>query len=709
MSDSEDSIDPNDYSINEYYRLVQPLWSFDNNHERYFNSHKLLRTLLDFSLTHSLNLKNLQKRDLILGDLECIDIETNKGISINIDGTYNGLLRHKYVEFCTQLALSSYLFSRFHLPDEYDSLEFLQNTKIDLNEVKLLKGSNKLSSISYSQQHKSSINALSLSGLNYKTINLCKLLTAHEFESKEKLTSNTISHIPANTIANLAGFSSISEYSIERDSVEPPQELLNQIFPFINELLDILSIVFKELRRTLLQDMVVIRKKYPQHTLSKHPTFNSDLFNKYADDVESLGLISAVFRPKELEKKFLHTPASTSNNIIEMQQKQIIALEAQSKAIIDTLKGFVERQSQVFELQNDCLQRIQNNSNGLSILISSGNKHTLPLAQLNLQETSELYAHANGNLNQGLQYTVDLINNLNTLTKGDYKELQNKIKYEEGPSEASRQESDYHRFSKESEVARRFSGDLVPPRFSQDSEAVRRFSGDLVPPRFSPRDPYREKSPLATIAYSNQQTPTGTRLPEPPGLSNTLTAPYTLHPLQNPIPQQIPIQQHIPMQQHIPQQIPQIPIPHITHIPHIQMQQHVSHSQNIPQFDHNAPQPPVSPEILKRQAVLSRRLSRQASTLYEMWDDFKDLEKDLRDNEITITEWLKIHGSSERQFRHTRLKIIKFIEDEALRRNCDVEIVKEKLHNKMRNRLRPWTLDEVQRMLTSGKRIKLDD
>ena len=91
-----------------------------------------------------------------------------------------------------------------------------------------------------------------------------------------------------------------------------------------------------------------------------------------------------------------------------------------------------------------------------------------------------------------------------------------------------------------------------------------------------------------------------------------------------------------------------------------------------------------------------------------MWDDFKGLEK-LRDHDITVTEWLKVHGSSERQFRHTRLKIIKFIEEEAVRRRTSVEYIKERLHNKMRNRVRPWTLDEVQRMLTANKRIDLDD
>lgn len=116
----------------------------------------------------------------------------------------------------------------------------------------------------------------------------------------------------------------------------------------------------------------------------------------------------------------------------------------------------------------------------------------------------------------------------------------------------------------------------------------------------------------------------------------------------------------------------------------------------------------VLPRTVKRNLVLNRRLLRQATTLYEMWNDFKDLERDLVANNITVTEWLKVHGLLERQFRHTRQKIIKFIEDEAARQKVDVEVIKEKLYNKMVKRMRPMTLDQLQRMLTMGKRIDLD-
>ena len=58
------------------------------------------------------------------------------------------------------------------------------------------------------------------------------------------------------------------------------------------------------------------------------------------------------------------------------------------------------------------------------------------------------------------------------------------------------------------------------------------------------------------------------------------------------------------------------------------------------------PQPRLAqtPQNPERQRVLHRRLSRQATTLYEMWDDFKGLEKALEDYGISVTEWLKLHA-----------------------------------------------------------------
>ncbi|KAK6464901.1 hypothetical protein DFJ63DRAFT_294838 [Scheffersomyces coipomensis] len=587
MSDSEDSsIDTNEYSIQDYYKLIRPLWAAKNVNASYLNNHKLLRTLVDFSLTHSLFLKNLQKRELDLGDiiptkinyLNSLVIRTPNHNNLNNQQNpyqYYGCFRNKFVEFCPHLAISAYLFTRFHIPDDYGSLEFIfnENHKLNLQDVKLLKGNNKLSAISYSQQHKSSINALGLSGLNYKDINLNKLLSTQEFEINDKLVSLDIEQLPHRLMLQLAGnFTSFNDYVIPRNNLEPPQELLDQIFPFINTIDPIsdsssmlrIKHLLTILRRSLVQDMVIIKRKYPNNPISKHPLFNSEAFNKFNINMDDMS---------DNYESMINNPNLDLSKIVEIQNNKIKNLQDQlnniygdQKNVFENFNSFVELQNDVFQRQSEHLQKIQNSINGLLVLFSTRNKNLIPLAQQSLSETSEfINSISSANVNQGLNNTLELLSKLSSTNA----------------------------------------------------------------------------SQVITI-------------------NNTNPVFNALQPIQQ-IPQ--------PLQ----------------------------------------PQAPLTPQQLERQLILNRRLSRQATTLFEMWDDFKGLEQALKDHEITVTEWLKVHGSSERQFRHTRLKIIKFIEDESARRNCSVEIIKEKLHNKMRNRLRPWTLDEVQRMLTSGKRINLND
>ncbi|RLV89163.1 hypothetical protein JA1_005322 [Spathaspora sp. JA1] len=624
ISDSEDSSsDPNEYTIEDYYKLVRPLWAARNINANYLNDHKLLRTLVDFSLSHSLPLKNLQKRELEIGDIipgkiNYVDtlIIKSRANDISNQGLfqYSGCFRHQFIEFCPHLAISAYLFSRFHIPDEYGSFEFILSDsatkRISLEEVKLLKGNNKLSAISYSQQHKSSINALSLSGLNYKDINLTKLLSTQDFEYTEKAISKSMDSLPHSTMLLFAGFDSFQNYNVPRNSLEPPQELLDLIFPFVNQIVpeyyneDMIQIkdLLIMLRRSLCQDMVVIKQKYPLNPLSKSDIFNSKEFENFSKQVEDAGELDgwvhdSCFSPEDTNEDLpidnwptIQDPESRSElqRVVEFQTLKLKSLDNQINTyaqeqshMYSVLSKFIETQNEVFQRQSEYIQRIQNSINGLVILMSSRNKNSFSLAQQSLQETQNyINTVESTNLKHGLDTTIDLLGKLNTT------------------QHQQQQQQQQH----------------IPPSNS--------------------------------ILTNNHQI-------------------YNLHTVKSPTSKSLS------------------PDPQL--------------------------QAPMSPVQVERQRVLNRRLSRQATTLFEMWDDFKGLEKELKDHEITVTEWLKVHGSSERQFRHTRLKIIKFIEDEAQRRGSSVEYIKERLHNKMRNRLRPWTLDEVQRMLTSGKRINLDD
>lgn len=753
MSDSEDSsLDVNEYTIDDYYKLVKPLLQARNSNTSYLNDHKLLRTLVDFNLSHSLSLKNLAKRELEIGDLIPTKINYIDTVVVKFNaadptafapttGTpytthYAGCFRNKYVEFCPHFAISAYLFSRFHIPDEYGSYEFIfsdSSKKISLENVKLIKGNNKLSAISYSQQHKSSINALSISGLNYKDINLTKLLSTHDIETTEKLASKSIELLSNQVMLNLSGFRNFEEYNLVRNSIEPPQSLLDKIFPFIDEItpeeyskemLQVKQLLIM-LRKSLVQDMVIIKKKYPLNPLSKSDLFSSMEFLQFLNSVEASNKLDNIINqsmfgpdddktesdvddtnswpsviqesetnPKDLNKiiEFQNTKIKNLDNLINNVYKQ------QQERTNELLRSFIENQNGIFQSQSEALNKISNSINGLIILMTSQNKNALTLANQTLHETSNLIKTIEQtNLQKGVDNTVELLNNLNQIQAGKTGESSQPSTEPPLPSSSSVTAA-----GSTSATQPTSQTSVVPvdttPQLQMAMKPSLSTSTSVPPPAQQPQPPQQQQ-----------------HNPPPPSLPPTLPPqlPSLLHQAQ---PPQLPIaapvsqlQHTMPLQTHHQYYLnpsntpPQHRSNPMSPIPQIALQQQQLQQQQPP------PPPPLTAQQIERQRALHRRLSRQATTLFEMWDDFKGLEKELRDHDITVTEWLKVHGSSERQFRHTRLKIIKFIEEEAVRRRTSVEYIKERLHNKMRNRVRPWTLDEVQRMLTANKRIDLDD
>ncbi|RCK57436.1 hypothetical protein Cantr_07001 [Candida viswanathii] len=743
MSDSEDSsLDVNEYTIEDYYKLVKPLLQARNtSNTNYLNDHKLLRTLVDFNLSHSLSLKNLAKRELEIGDLIPTKINYIDTLVVKFSaadptafapttGTpytthYAGCFRNRYVEFCPHFAISAYLFSRFHIPDEYGSYEFIfsdSSKKISLENVKLIKGNNKLSAISYSQQHKSSINALSISGLNYKDVNLTKLLSTHDIETTEKLASKSIQSLSNQVMLNLSGFRNFEEYSIVRNSLEPPESLLNKIFPFVDdiqpesyskEMLQVKELLIM-LRKSLVQDMVIIKKKYPLNPLSKSDLFSSIEFLEFLNSVEAANMLDTIinqsmFSPDDDKTESdvddtnswpsvnqeLESNPKDLNKIIEFQNNKIKALDhlvnnvykQQQEKTNELLRSFIDNQNAIFQNQSEALLKISNSINGLIILLTSQNKNALSLVNQTLQETSNyIKTIEQTNLQRGVDNTVELLNNLSQVQAGSQQQQQQQ-QPPQRPLPSSQPSTAGSIASTQPTSAAPASQPQIalqpPPQASSVPPPV-------APPTLPPH--------LPSLIHQHSQGP---------------SPPSHIHPPQ--VPATVPsvggsqLQHTIPLQAHqyylnptsTPPQHRSTPM---SPIPQIALQQQQQQQAQLSQQPIN-----LTPQQMERQRALHRRLSRQATTLFEMWDDFKGLEKELRDHDITVTEWLKIHGSSERQFRHTRLKIIKFIEEEAVRRRTTVDAVKERLHNKMRNRVRPWTLDEVQRMLTANKRIDLDD
>lgn len=561
-----------------YHQLLKPLWECNTDEVK---PHTCLRTLVNFSLGHSFLFPSGQRREVCIADMRTYELEpqgskssptaliiTTNNSTISNGPQYAGCLRARDVDKCPVASIAMYLFSRYHIADAYGNTEAGPDfsSAEQFKNIKLMKGSNSLQAMSYSQQHKSAAKAVELAGLkDSKNFSLPKLLTTNR---DQDLTRNdrphlvNLNNLPQEIIYRLAGFERPCDYDIVRDRLDPPQEVLKQIFPFIDGYITIedplllhIRLLFLYLRHVLVQDMVILKHRYPNNPVLQHPFFNTPSFNFYAARVnETMALGIDMYSSPSPESSPLSLPESRTGSVLPSTLNQDDALGRRMARLQQDhylrLQRYLRHQDWAIRQQSQQLQKIQEALNGVQILhlarshgASSMAEQSLKSIASSLKELSRCSVESCQGI-RDLNRTVEL--NCERLTK-------------------------------------------------------------LV----------EERKPVEVPTIDNEEFAT------------------------------------------------------------------------------------------KRNAVLHRRLSRNAATLYEMWDDFKSLEQELYANGISTTEWLKVHGSSERQFRHTRMKIIRFVEEEAARRNLPVEQIKHMLYEKMRNRQRPWTIDEVQRQLTAGRRIEL--
>lgn len=547
------------YDETRYLKLLRPLWECSSDEIR---CHTSLRTLVNFCLGHSFLFASRQRREICITDLRTSVLSNQGSRSLPValivatessaGGTlFSGCLRARNVDMCPVATIAMYLFSRFHIADAYGNTE--QGPDFSdphaFRGIKLMKGSNSLQPMSYLQQHKSSMKALGLAGISeHKNSSLTKLLNTtwnDDLSRNDRPQLVNLNNLPEQIVYKLAGFERACDYYIGRDSIEPPPEVVRQIFPFIDTVSERedplalqMKLLFAYLRQVLVQDMAVIKQRYPQNPVLLHPFFNSPRFNTFAAKSNHAAALGGAFMSSpSLSPSFL------PESLIQVSDEHLpLRKHSDSLRLYDQLR----RQELALRQQAQMLHQIQESVTGLQILY-----------QTRSAGASVMGEHS-------LNRVASSLEQLRTYSAESHLEIKNLAKYVESCG----------------------------------------------------RETHLSQLQLAASAAEEEFAS-------------------------------------------------------------------------------------------KRNHALLRRLSRNATTLYEMWDDFKSLEKGLAENGITTTEWLKVHGSSERQFRHTRMKIIRFVEEEALRRGDSVEKVKHMLYEKMRNRQRPWTIDEVQRQLTAGRRIDL--
>lgn len=573
--------------MDDYFRVVLTLLG-PLPPEGYLDCRRSLRTLTDFLLTQSFGLKAFQKRNVTFGHMlvhptvvgDILAIETS---GVGILTRYTGALRHRYVECCPHFALAAYLFSRFHMPDEYGAIELknIELNRYNIADIMLLWGNNKLQLISYSQQHKLATSALYAAGLKGVQPTL-----------DTKPSASSVEHFDLGHLVEHAGFHLVSEYRLVRNELMPPLEVVSQIFTFVDAdpvttngsstygTNDIVRAQFNQLCRhlrvLLVQDMAIIKHKYPQLPLVRHELFQLKALEDYSDQLMALN-------PPQYRTSTIFTSMPEMTTDVSSLQEQLRQAHEQMVQVLNDFDEFVKRLRQQYAMQIQYLNQLRNLCHGCYMLTYNVyGQNPLVLIQQNLINASHLI-DTNINILLGIVDTQGVLNRM-------------------------------------AESIRATTASLVTvddrlSRFTDDTALNKSFGSEVD-----------RKEDVANWCKDVVKL---------------------------------------------------------------------------------APSGSVLPKLARRLAILHRRLLRQTTTLYEMWNDFKDVERGLAAHNITITEWLKVHGLLERQFRHTRQKIIKFIEDEALRRQTTVDVVKDLLHRKMMSGERPMTLDQLQRMLTSGRRIDL--
>lgn len=415
------------YTVLDYYALTIPLISGKSFQS--LNVHSLFRTLVDFLLSHSLQLRALQKREVKFGDLS---FHTRDQLNIlmvkslvpkTTQFQYNTCVRHKLVELCPHFILAMYLFARFHIADTFGELDLKEDSFTDSQflEFKLLNGGKKLRPLSYSQQYKASTKVLKIMD-EFKPINLGKILTSQhntdphlgpvsEVTLASKPLSSDIDGINPDTLCRFAGFEDSASYSIDRDAKEPPDEVVIQIFPFLNNA-DSVSPkqraffqVLRTLRRSLVQDMVEVKKKFPENALCDHPIFKSLAFTKYAGLLEEHSEPNhTIITPYSIPRRFSRrsddatdsgddgeTPvdeqeeAEVNNGPADKKlwelEKIVRAMHHQNQELAMQFRRFVEEYNQQQEYNNKALFSLINTTNGLSILLTSKNANASAYVQ----------------------------------------------------------------------------------------------------------------------------------------------------------------------------------------------------------------------------------------------------------------------------------------------------------------------------------------
>ncbi|KAG1049061.1 hypothetical protein G6F43_008591 [Rhizopus delemar] len=266
---------------------------------------------------------------------------------------YGSSLRHRDVEVCSIGALALYLFSRFHFENEkFPNFEKRENWY----KTVVFKGDSPFKAIQYKAQHSTYVDVFKKVGIHTSKVTHANKksalnMIAQENVSKDqqrmvgrwetdKMVGRYVSSLPIETMKSLAGFNGQqhSNYFLPRAVIKPSLALQRLVFKDIEYWKERFNIgydiqediagpnflnLLAHLRVILLQDSVVLKKKYPQYYLWNCEIFQTELYKNF--EVEVLGSL-------EEEEAFL------SNRQVQLAMPELAStLQAGFGAITSSL------------------------------------------------------------------------------------------------------------------------------------------------------------------------------------------------------------------------------------------------------------------------------------------------------------------------------------------------------------------------------------
>ena len=370
-----------------------------------FTVESYLRTAVDFLLGHNMLLRGEARRMAELPDLFTIELN-NEGptrchpmILIMDNGKtnqvgrleYGTVIRHRNPFLCTMGHTAAYLFYRWNMLREcppqfqqrqlwYDHHLLRGNRKdVPLSYDTLLEWTNKIfSGAGHSSLKKT--HAGRAQGAKYAELNgvgEAQIRRAGRWNN-DTLTSCYLTHIPREFVRSMAGFnpSGGGVYYLPRARVEPPESLLQAVWPWVDQWLewydspedrpfpsyeayttdpqpvpsseddrmDLAGQGFLRLlvvlRIVFLQDSVILRREFPQHPLWKHEIFAREDYKRFAQDVEDS--LNDIEEPEEVRLRTAVPIIAERLNVVRQDIAQRVDhWGAKSDRKIDELSGKV--------------------------------------------------------------------------------------------------------------------------------------------------------------------------------------------------------------------------------------------------------------------------------------------------------------------------------------------------------------------------------